>query len=153
MTINLEPIGIVHNERKVIEDDNWGNIISTIKLDQKILDSSALDGLNQFSHVEVIFYMDQVKPEKIIYDARFPRNNPEFGKYGILAQRGKNRPNQIGVSFAEVILANDLTLQVKGLDAIDKTPVLDIKPCFKEFLPRKEIHQPLWSTDLMKNYY
>jgi tRNA (adenine37-N6)-methyltransferase len=153
MDVLLQAIGVVSNERKAPVDDYWGAIISTIQLDAACLDADALEGITEFSHVEVIFYMNLVVPEKVVRGARYPRNDTSLPKFGILAQRGKNRVNQLGVSFAKVLSFDGLCLTVSGLDAIDGTPVLDIKPCFKEFLPQEAIRQPAWSVNLMENYY
>lgn len=153
MNIALQSIGIVHNDRKQIEDDYWGDIVSKIELNSQLLEPTSTQGLECFSHVEIVFYMDQVKPEKIVTHARHPRNDHSLPKFGILAQRGKNRPNQIGVSFAELRSVEGLTLVVQGLDAINGTPILDIKPCFAEFLPRGEIKQAEWTYQLMAHYY
>jgi tRNA (Thr-GGU) A37 N-methylase len=72
---------------------------------------------------------------------------------GILAQRGKNRPNRIGLTTCEIVGRNEASLRVRGLDAIDGTPVLDIKPVMREFLPRGEVRQPEWATELMRGYW
>lgn len=153
MDIVLKPLGFVRNERKKVVDDYWGDLVSKIEFDASILEDDALAGIDAFSHVEIIFYMDKVNPKKIVTGARHPRNNPSLPKFGILAQRGKGRPNQLGVSFAEVVSYEGLILTVKGLDAVDDTPVLDVKPCFKEFLPRGDIIQPAWTHELMTHYY
>jgi len=152
MQYNIKPIAAVSNSRKMIEDDNWGGIISTIEL-TKDMHESSLKGIDDFSHLEIIFYFDKVSDEKIQYEARHPRNNKDYPEVGIFAQRGKNRPNKIGVTVVELLELKDRTLIVKGLDAIDGTPIIDIKPVMKEFLPKGEIKQPKWSTDLMINYW
>lgn len=152
MLYNIQPIAVVSNSRKMIEDDNWGGVISTIELTKDIYESS-LKGIGDFSHLEIIFYFDKVTDEKIQYEARHPRNNTDYPEVGIFAQRGKNRPNKIGVTVVELLELKDRTLIVKGLDAIDGTPIIDIKPVMKEFLPKGEIKQPRWATDLMKNYW
>ncbi len=153
MNITLKPIATVHNAIKTPTDDFWGDIVSTLVFDEALLEQTALQGLEQFSHVEIIFYMNQVVSEKIVTGARHPRNNTALPKFGIFAQRGKNRPNLLGASYAEVVSVEGLTLTVRGLDAIDGTPVLDVKPCFVEFLPRGTIQQPSWSHELMEDYY
>jgi tRNA-Thr(GGU) m(6)t(6)A37 methyltransferase TsaA len=152
MIYNIKPVAVVNNSRKMIEDDNWGGVISTIELTKDIHESS-LKGIDDFSHLEIIFYFDKVADEKIQYEARHPRNNTGYPEVGIFAQRGKNRPNKLGVTVVELLELQDRTLIVKGLDAIDGTPIIDIKPVMKEFLPNGEIKQPHWATDLMKNYW
>lgn len=152
MQYNIKPIAAVSNSRKIIEDDNWGEVISTIEL-TKDMHESSLKGIDDFSHLEIIFYFDKVSEEKIQYEARHPRNNKDYPEVGIFAQRGKNRPNKLGVTVVELLELKDKTLIVKGLDAIDGTPIIDIKPVMKEFLPKGEIKQPKWSTDLMIDYW
>jgi tRNA-Thr(GGU) m(6)t(6)A37 methyltransferase TsaA len=150
--IVLIPIGKVVNERIDIEDDNWGNIISRIELNNEF-DESALKGIEEFSHIEIIYYFDKVDDSKIIFGARRPRNLYHLPETGIFAQRAKNRPNKLGLSTAALIKKEKNILYVKGLDAIDGTPVLDIKPVLKEFLPKGEVKQPEWVKEIMKNYW
>jgi tRNA (Thr-GGU) A37 N-methylase len=72
---------------------------------------------------------------------------------GIFAQRGKNRTNRLGATVVKVLRRDGRQLHVQGRDAIDGTPVLDIKPVMREFLLREEVIQPDWVTELMKNYW
>jgi len=150
--ITLQPIGIVRNSRQEIEDDHWGGIVSEIVLDESLSEEN-LWGIEEFSHAEVIFYFHQVDDEKIVTGARHPRNNPAWPRVGIFAQRGKNRPNRIGLAAVRIISREGKVLRVEGLDAIDGTPVLDIKPIMAEFLPRENIRQPEWSKELMREYW
>ncbi|NOT03961.1 MAG: SAM-dependent methyltransferase [Anaerolineales bacterium] len=150
--INLSPIAFVKNIRAEIEDDNWGDVISVIELDSAFSEE-ALFQIETFSHAEIIFYFHLVHDNKIETGARHPRNNKDWPSVGIFAQRGKNRPNQLGVTTVKILKREGRQLFVQGLDAIDGTPVLDIKPVMKEFLPREEIRQPVWATELMKNYW
>lgn len=150
--MKIEPIGIVHSTRKKLEDDNWDIEESYIQLGSHFSEES-LFGLSDFSHVEVLFYMDQVDPAKIEKTARHPRNNLSWPKVGIFAQRGKNRPNQIGLTVCSLLKVEGTKIYLKGLDAVDGTPVLDIKPWVKEFAPRGEVKQPSWITELMKGYW
>lgn len=152
MQYTIEPIAFVNNNRIDIEDDNWGSIISTIELTENMNESS-LAGINEFSHLEIIFYFDKVSDEKIQYEARHPRNNKEYPKVGIFAQRGKNRPNKLGVTIVELVELKERKMLVKGLDAINGTPIIDIKPVMKEFLPKGELRQPEWSVSLMDKYW
>ncbi|MGG0185574.1 tRNA (N6-threonylcarbamoyladenosine(37)-N6)-methyltransferase TrmO [Bacillus rhizoplanae] len=149
---SLQPIAFVHNERINVEDDLWGEIESIIELIDPYTEES-LQGIEHFSHIEVIFYFDRVTDANIQYTARHPRNNEQYPKIGIFAQRGKNRPNKLGATIVKVVRREGKRLVVQGLDAIDGTPILDMKPVMKEFLPREEIKQPNWATDLMKNYW
>lgn len=150
--IALSPIGTVRNIRKAIEDDRWGEIVSIIELNSAF-GAEALFQLEEFSHAEIIFYFHLVNEEEIETGARHPRNNKDFPKVGIFAQRGKNRPNRLGATIVKIVKREGSQLFVQGLDAIDGTPVLDIKPVMKEFMPREELRQPAWATELMKNYW
>lgn len=151
--IQMTPIGKVTSTRKQVADDNWDQEKSWIELDPSQFSSEALAGLSDFSHVEIFFYMDQVDPATTEKGARRPRNNPKWPNVGIFAQRGKNRPNQIGATVCRIGKVEGLALHVEGLDAVDGTPVLDIKPWVLEFAPRGTLFQPLWITELMKGYW
>lgn len=152
MPYSIKPIAFVNNTRKDILDDNWGSVISTIELEENINEAS-LKGINEFSHLEIVFLFNKVSDDKIQYEARHPRNNKDYPEVGIFAQRGKNRPNKLGVTIVELIEQKQRILIVKGLDALDGTPIIDIKPVMKEFLPKDEVSQPEWSISLMKNYW
>ena len=150
--INLTPIGFVENTRTDIKDDNWGEVISKITLTDEFGEES-LAGIEEFSHAEIIFFFDRVKRDKIVTGARYPRGRQDWGKVGIFAQRGKNRPNRIGLTTVRIIQQEGKVLIVQGLDAINGTPVLDIKPVMKEFQPKEKLRQPKWATELMRGYW
>ncbi len=150
--IEMEPIGAVRSPRVDVEDDNWGDVVSTIALRAELA-AESLDGLDEFSHAEIIYVFDRVTPEKVVSEARHPRNNPAWPKVGIFAQRAKGRPNRIGTTIVRIVRRTGRTLEVVGLDAVDGTPVLDIKPVMREFLPREVVRQPVWSRELMANYW
>lgn len=151
-SIEMRPIGYIKSPRDVAEDDFWGGMESRIVLTDEV-EADALDGIEEFSHVEVIYVFDRVSPEKIIRGARHPRNNPAWPRSGILAQRGKNRPNRIGSTIVRALRREGNALVVAELDAINGTPVLDIKPVMTEFLPRGAVIQPEWSRELMRDYW
>ena len=150
--ILLKPIATVRSPRAEVRNDHWGAVVAEIVLEDW-LPAEALDGLETFSHVEVIFHFDRVAESAIIAGARHPRNNPDWPRVGIFAQRGKNRPNRLGLTTARVLRRDGRTLLVHGLDAVDGTPVLDIKPVMIEFLPREPVTQPAWAAELMAEYW
>jgi tRNA-Thr(GGU) m(6)t(6)A37 methyltransferase TsaA len=150
--IEVEPIGYVRAARAEAKDDYWGGAQSRIELAPHF-DASALDGIDAFSHVEVLFHFHLADPARIETRARHPRNNPQWPKIGIFAQRGKNRPNRIGSCVAKLLRRELRALVVLELDAIDGTPVLDLKPVMAEFLPREPVRQPDWSHELMRDYW
>lgn len=152
LDIHLQPIAVVRSPRQAIEDDNWGEVLSHLELLPPYTEEAWM-GLEAFSHVEVLFFFHQVPESKIEVGARHPRNNPDWPRVGIFAQRGKNRPNRLGSTVAEVVSRQGMILVVRGLDAIDGTPILDLKPVMREFLPRQAVQQPEWATELMKGYW
>jgi tRNA-Thr(GGU) m(6)t(6)A37 methyltransferase TsaA len=150
--INLSPIGVVHNTRLSPSDDDWGGLVSEIRLDPALSEES-LAGLDAFSHAEIIFQFHLVEQKEIVVGARHPRENPLWPEVGIFAQRARMRPNRLGLTVVRILRREGRRLFVEGLDAVDGTPVVDIKPVMQEFLPRGETHQPEWSRELMKDYW
>ncbi|WP_297620028.1 SAM-dependent methyltransferase [Nocardia sp.] len=153
IALEIEPVGRVVGGRGEAFDDHWGSVEATIELDPERFTPEALAGLEDFSHLEVVYHFHLVPEEKVETGARHPRNRQDWPLVGIFAQRGKNRPNRIGVSRCRLLGVDGLTVRVAGLDAIDGTPVLDIKPYMSEFGPRGDLRQPEWSTELMGEYF
>jgi tRNA (Thr-GGU) A37 N-methylase len=152
LMITLSPIGYVRSARDDLGDDGWGDVRARIELDDTS-GPECLDGIEKFSHAEVIFHFDRVQETAVASDARHPRGNPAWPLVGIFAQRGKDRPNRLGTTIVRIAGREPRALTVIGLDAIQGTPVLDIKPVMAEFLPRGEIRQPRWSHELMRDYW
>ena len=150
--IVMEPIGVVRSSRSATIDDRWDAENAFIELDSRFSEET-LAGLTDFSHVEVIFYMNQQDASKIENNARHPRNNESWPKVGIFAQRNKSRPNQIGLTICKILKVEGRMLHLEGLDAVDMTPVLDIKPWVAEFAPRGTTFQPTWISELMSGYW
>ena len=150
--IPVEPIGYVQASRTRPQDDFWGGMESCITLTEEV-DPAALDGIEEFSHVEILFVFDRVEPDGVVRGSRHPRNNPLWPKVGVFAQRGRNRPNRLGSTIVGVLRREGRKLYVSELDAIDGTPVIDIKPVMEEFLPRERVRQPAWSRELMRDYW
>jgi tRNA (adenine37-N6)-methyltransferase len=153
MNFTLTPIGHVRGGRAAAIDDHWGANQATIELDQSRFTSDALLELDSFSHAEVVFIFDKVSAENVEIGARHPRGRRDWPRIGIFAQRGKNRPNRLGVTVCQIVKVDGTKVLVRGLDAIDGTPVLDIKPVMREFMPRGEFCQPHWVSELMANYW
>jgi tRNA (adenine37-N6)-methyltransferase len=151
MEIIIAPVAFVKNSRKLPEDDNWSSVISEIELEPHI-PTEALRNISDFSHLEILFHFDRVVTDAIVYSG-YPRGNTAFPLSGIFAQRKKDRPNRIGLCTVELIGHKERILVVKNLDAINGTPVIDIKPVFREFQPASAIKQPEWVAELMKNYW
>ncbi len=150
--ICISPIGVVHNARLTASDDDWGGLVSEIRLDPGLSEES-LAGLDSFSHAEIIFQFHLVEEKEIVMGARHPRENPDWPEVGIFAQRARLRPNRLGLTVVRILRIEGRSLFVEGLDALDGTPVLDIKPVMQEFLPGGVVRQPEWSHELMKDYW
>jgi len=151
-SVTLEPIGVVEGGRTEPIDDDWGGVEATIVLDERF-GPDAFQGLDQFSHVEVVFLFHLVDTESVVAGARRPRGRADWPEVGIFAQRAKARPNRIGVTTCEVVDLSGAELRVRGLDAIDGSPVLDLKPYMAGFGPRGEVREPEWAAELMRGYW
>jgi tRNA-Thr(GGU) m(6)t(6)A37 methyltransferase TsaA len=150
--ISLEPVGFVVGGRTDAIDDEWGTVDAVIQLDRDRFHPDAVTGLDAFSHICVVFHFHLVEDAEIVTGSRRPRGNPAWPEVGMFAQRARLRPNRLGVSNCALTGVEGLDLHVRGLDAIDGSPVLDVKPFMREFEPA-ESHQPTWATELMAGYY
>ena len=151
-TWTVTAVGSVTSRRTEAIDDDWDDVTATITLHPPF-DERSVAGLAEFSHVEVVFLFDRVEPDSVCEHARRPRGNPEWPEVGIFAQRAKDRPNRIGLSTCAVVAVEGASIEVRGLDAVDGTPVLDVKPYMIEFGPRDDVRQPIWSHELMRGYW
>ncbi len=151
--VTITPIAHVEGGRGAADDDHWGESLVVIRLDSSRFTPEALAGLGDFSHVEIVFHFHKMNEDDITTGARHPRGRRDWPKVGIFAQRGKNRPNRIGACVCRLVHIEGLALTVQGLDAIDGTPVLDIKPVLSGFLPRGEVREPAWAREIMKDYW
>jgi tRNA-Thr(GGU) m(6)t(6)A37 methyltransferase TsaA len=152
MSFVIEPIGFIRGGRVEPEDDHWGSVETTIVLDDRF-ETDALAGVDSFSHLDIVFLFHRVDEDAVHVKARHPRGREDWPAVGIFAQRAKARPNRLGVTTCELVAVEGREVTVRGLDAIDGTPVLDIKPCMTEFLPRTPVEQPEWSHELMQGYW
>ncbi len=149
MPICMEPIGQVVNNVKTPVDHEWAKVESKIVLREDL--APALAGLDDFSHALVVFWMHQAGPVKTLQ--RRPRNRPDMPELGIFSQRAKHRPNPIGITAVAITRIEKNELVVQGLDAINDTPVLDIKPYFPIFDSRAGVKVPEWVDRLMAGYF
>ncbi len=150
---DLQAIATVHNSIPEAVNNIWGSVISRLELDNTRFTTDALLGLNEFSHVEVVFLLHSVAESEIEFGLRHPRGRQDLPEVGIFAQRGRARPNRIGVTVCQILSIGGLTVEVQGLDAIDGTPVLDLKPYMPEFAPRGAVREPPWAKVLMEKYW
>ena len=149
----LMAIGHVRGGRSAATDDDWGASRARIDLDPDRFTPEALAGLADFSHIEVVFVFHGVDEARVETGARRPRGRADWPLVGIFAQRGRARPNRLGVTVCQVVGVSGLSVEVQGLDAIDGTPVLDIKPVLQGFLPRGEVREPDWAREIMRAYW
>jgi tRNA-Thr(GGU) m(6)t(6)A37 methyltransferase TsaA len=149
----MTPIGFVRGGRKEATKDGWGPNRSRIELDSARFGPDALAGLDQLSHIEVIFYFHLHADEPTETGARHPRDRADWPKVGIFAQRGRMRPNRVGFTVCRVLAVRGTSVEVEGLDAVDGTPVLDIKPVWSGNAPRGDFREPAWAKELMAAYW
>lgn len=151
--ITFAPIGYVRGGRAEATKDHWGENRCRLVLDESRFTPAALAGLADFSHVMVIFYFHVDADEPVELGARHPRGRQDWPEVGIFAQRGRMRPNRIGVSVAKIEAVMGLEVAVVGLDAVDGTPILDLKPVISGYAPRGGVAEPDWARELMSNYW
>jgi len=151
--IELKPIGVVRPPIKEVTDDCWGGVAATIALDSQLFGAESTQGLDQFSHVEVIFLLNKIPAESVEKGARHPRGRTERPKMGIFARHSKERPNRTGITICKLLFVKGLEIRVSELDAVDDTPVLDVKPYRKGFAPRGEVREPAGAKELMAGYF
>lgn len=148
--IKVTPIGFVQNDVHVRKHHAWGENVSTIVLKEEY--AGGLAGLDDFSHAIVLFHLDKAKYDRERHLQRHPQNRDDMPLVGIFAQRGKDRPNQMGITSVEVVSVSDDALVVRGLDAIDGTPIIDIKPYYPMYDSRNAT-VPEWVERLMERYF
>ena len=153
MSFTILPVGQVVGGRVPADDDDWDAVTARIELDTARFGPEALQGLDAFSHAEIVYLFDKLPESQVTTGARRPRGNPDWPLVGIFAQRGRNRPNRLAVSVCRIEKVEGTTLHVRGLDAIDGTPVIDIKPVMQGFAPRGGMREPDWAREIMSGYW
>lgn len=149
--MDLIPIGTVQSPQTEAVDEGWGEIVSEIKLQSGL--GAGLEGLSDFSHALVIFFMHEARFDWKNDVVRRPQGRGDMPDIGIFSQRARTRPNSIGVTAVEIIKVEGDVVSVKGLDAIDGTPVLDIKPYFPQYDHVEDAKVPDWVGRLMEGYF
>ena len=148
--IIMTPIGRVVNTVREKKHTAWGADVSSIELEEQY--HTGLKGLEEFSHAVILFHLDGARYDRREHLLRRPRGREDMPLVGIISQRCKVRPNRIGMTAVEILEVSDSTLVVRGLDAIDGTPVLDIKPYYPVY-DRRDAAVPEWVGRLMDNYF
>ena len=147
----MRPIGIVSNRVTESVDEQWGTVVSRIRLRADL--GAGLRGLEAFSHALIITYLHRAAfvPEQHLM--RRPRGLDAMPELGIFAQRAKDRPNPLGITVVRILEVARDYLDVQGLDAIDGTPVLDIKPHMHLFDSPPGAREPEWVERLLGGYF
>ena len=149
--MNLEPVGVVRAPVSAQVDEKWGDVVSEIHLVEPL--AAGLLGIETFSHVPVLFFMHEAAFDPAADLVRRPRGRADLPEVGIFAQRAKHRPNPIGLTAVRIVGREGNVLRVQDLDAIDGTPVLDIKPYVPVFDRVDGAVTPAWVDEIMKNYF
>ncbi len=133
------PIGYARSPVKTPRMGGWKSVASEITVKKKF--AEGLDGLDEFSHVVVVYWLDRVRGYSLRHR---PQGNPNVPKVGIFACRCPNRPNPIGITTAKLVSVKGNKIKVLGLDVVDKTPILDIKPYTMKYDLVKNAKYPAW---------
>jgi tRNA-Thr(GGU) m(6)t(6)A37 methyltransferase TsaA len=149
--ITLRPIGVVRSPVTEGRDDGWGQVVCDLDLDASLV--HGLDGITAFSHLIVVYWMHQSSFDPARDLVRRPRGRDDMPELGIFAQRAKHRPNPIGITAVRLVGRDHAVLRVQGLDAIDGTPILDVKPYVAAFDRIDDAVEPDWLTRLMEGYF
>ena len=141
---NLKVIGIVSNKVKHPLEQDWEKVVSDIVVDSSL--TEALDGLEEFSHIIVVYWMHRVATTSRLPTKVHPRGRQELPLVGLLATRSPQRPNPVGIATVRLLERRENILKVEGLDAIDGTPVIDIKPYLPGYDSAANIKVAPWIT-------
>lgn len=152
MEITLTPIGVVVGGRSDVADDYWGGVQSIIRLNED-LPESTVQGLEEFSHLQVLWSFSRGSTQDVHLGARHPRGNPEWPETGTFVHRNHRRPARVAISHPRLLGVQGRDLLVEDLDAVDGTPVYDLAPWFIEFGPRGQVRQPAWPTQMLSSYW
>lgn len=140
---SFKSIGIVHSSVIEPEMRDWDDIVSEIRIDRKW--DKALKGLEDFSHIIVLFYLSRSKGVKL---QTHPKGREDLPLVGMFSTRSPHRPNPIALTVCKLLKRKGTRLAVKGLDAIDGTPVIDIKPYIPDNDLVKRAKVPGWIKKL-----
>jgi tRNA-Thr(GGU) m(6)t(6)A37 methyltransferase TsaA len=147
--LTLEPIGHVENEIQLGERVIWEEIDSRVVIDERWVEG--LEGLEEFSHVVIIFWLDRPRDTDITLKVH-PEAKEDMPLVGLFATRTPHRPNPIGMTTVQLLRVEENALHVRGLDAFDGTPVLDIKPYLIRGDLKRGASVPGWLQDLWERH-
>lgn len=140
----LKAIGIVRNEIKEPRHQDCKKTVSDVVVDSSL--TEALDGLEEFSHIIVLYWMHRATATEPLPVKVHPMGKGKLPLVGLFATRSPYRPNPVGKAIVRIVQRRGNTLQVEGLDAIDGTPVIDIKPYIPGYDSVTDAKAPQWTT-------
>ena len=141
--VSIKPIGVVRNKVAAPRPDGWESVVSDIIIKEEM--EPMLEGIDGYTHILVIFAFDRV-PESAQRERVRLRGDSSIPEQGVLATRSQLRPSPLGVSVVRLLRRRRTILRVQGLDAIDQTPVLDIKPYFPNYDAVPDAGVPAWAS-------
>ena len=147
----VHAIGVVHSPASAAVDEGWGEVESRIVVAPEY--RAGLRGLEEFSHVLVVALLHGAAFDPARHLVRRPRGLADMPELGIFAQRAKDRPNPLGITVVRLLGVASYGVTVQGLDAIDGTPILDLKPYFPQFDAAAAARVPEWVGRLMTGYF
>jgi tRNA-Thr(GGU) m(6)t(6)A37 methyltransferase TsaA len=146
----LKPIGVVRSPITRPLEQGWGEVVSTIRVAEWVC--RGLRGVESFSHLAVLFVMHRARfSDRDL--VRRPRRRRDMPSLGIFAQRASCRPNLLGLTVVRLLERRGPLLEVRGLDALDGSPVLDLKPHVRAFDSPGRPQEPEWVARLMAGYF
>ncbi len=149
--ITLKIIGYVESDVREQKDESWGRAESRVVLQPEY--RPGLQGIDHFSHALIVTFLHEAGFEPSEHLIRRPRGLEDMPEVGIFSQRAKDRPNPIGITAVSMIRIEQDALVVRGLDAIDGTPVIDVKPYYPAYDCVTAAIVPEWVNRLMKDYF
>lgn len=133
-------------------DDYQGGVESIIRLSPKY-SLETLRGIEDFSHLTVVWHFHRASPDDVALHARSPRGNPAWAPSGTFVHRNHRRPNQLAVSYPRLLRVDGRDLHVTDLDAVDGTPVVDLAPYFTPMGPRGPVQEASWVGEMLTAYW
>ncbi|MEX2374628.1 MAG: SAM-dependent methyltransferase [Dehalococcoidia bacterium] len=140
--ITLLPIGVVRNDETDLARVDWTRVESRVELRPEL--AEALLGLQDYSHVIVVGWLDRYPPDFLARRTAYPAGDERLPLQGSLALRG-SRPNPVSVTVCELRKVEGATLVLRGLDLVDGTPVLDVKPYIAAYDSVPKASLPRWA--------
>ena len=141
--INIDEIGLVSNDVHQISLVDWSDVSSIVKFKSEFKDY--LVHLDDYSHVIVVGWLHLIPSELRNRSQAYPNGDAELPLQGALALRGGARPNPISVTVCQIIDLQENELVLKGLDLVDGTPILDIKPYIPFYDSEVNARLPVWT--------